>query len=127
MTWDQVRALRKAGMGIGSHTRRHRVLATVPDQELSDELLESRLDLEAVLDEPVRTIAYPVGVPCGPRLRAAVESAGYELGFTYRTGVQPLRRLDPLGIRRQTVNRSWSVARFRTVSAFPWLAPARVA
>lgn len=127
MTWDHVRALRNAGMGIGSHTRRHRVLATIPDEELSDELYGSRSDLEAALGEPVRTIAYPVGVPVGrvPHLRAAVEAAGYELGFTYRTGVQSLRKIDPLDLHRQAVNGGWSDARFRAVSTFPWLATAR--
>ena len=30
MNWDQVRELRKLGMDIGSHTRSHRALQTVP-------------------------------------------------------------------------------------------------
>ena len=61
MTWDDVRALRTAGMDIQSHTRRHRVLQTLDGDALADELAGSRAELERELGEPVRTIAYPVG------------------------------------------------------------------
>src|SRR5690349_9122872 len=46
MTWDQLRALSRAGMDVESHTRRHRVLQTLDDDALRDELLGSRQDLE---------------------------------------------------------------------------------
>ena len=37
MTWDQIRALAKAGMDVESHTRRHRVLQTLDPATLADE------------------------------------------------------------------------------------------
>ena len=123
MTWTQVRALRTAGMGIGSHTRRHRVLATVPGPELTDELAGSRADLEAAIGEPVWTISYPVGAPIarGSSLWTAVEAAGYKVGFTYGTGAQRLRSVDPLNVSRHAIERDWSEARFLGALAFPWL------
>jgi peptidoglycan/xylan/chitin deacetylase (PgdA/CDA1 family) len=123
MTWDQVRALGRAGMRIGSHTRRHRVLTTLPQAELVDELVGSRTELEAVLGEPVWAIAYPVGSPVAqlPAIRAILQDAGYELGFSYGTGTQPLRRLDPLSIRRMAVDADWSEARFGAAVTFPRL------
>src|SRR5262249_7217859 len=38
MTWDQVRALAKAGMDVESHSRGHRVLQTLEPSALRDEL-----------------------------------------------------------------------------------------
>jgi peptidoglycan/xylan/chitin deacetylase (PgdA/CDA1 family) len=123
LTWEQVRALRDAGMAIGSHTRTHRVLETLPPAALDAELAGSRLDLERVLREPIRTLAYPAGRAVeSSAIRAAVTAAGYEVAFTGCTGVQRLRRTDPLGVRRLAAEAEWGVARFRCAVTFPELA-----
>src|SRR5678816_2281439 len=82
MTWDQIRALARAGMDVESHTRRHRVLQTLPPAELEDELAGSRKELEAQLGRPVRVIAYPVGrrVAQEAHIRRALTAAGYRAG-----------------------------------------------
>ena len=87
MSWDDVRALRDAGMQIGSHTRTHRILQNVPAEELADELRGSRDDLRRELSADVRVVSYPVGRPISgsPSVVAAVRDAGYTLGFS--TGV----------------------------------------
>lgn len=124
MTWDDVRTLRREGMDVGSHTRTHRVLQTVPYDQLEGELAGSRSDLEAVLGEKIQTIAYPVGRPVrDPAVRQAIEAAGYRLGFTYDTGRQYLRALDPLDVRRFAIERSDSDRVLRVRIALPWLLP----
>ena len=89
MTWDQVRALARAGMDVESHGRRHRVLQTLDDATLDDELAGSRADLEAQLGRPVRAIAYPVGrrIAREARIRDALAAAGYRIGLTNQSGV----------------------------------------
>lgn len=125
MTWDHVRALRAAGMGIGSHTRAHRVLQTLKPADLAAELSSSRHTLEAELGEPVTTIAYPVGKRIsGVRpVREAVAAAGYELGFTTRPG---LNRLafgdDPLDLKRLPIDRGVPAELQHTRMALPFLA-----
>ena len=123
MTWDQIRELRKSGMEIASHTRRHRVLTTIPDDELAEELAGSKADLEVALGFPVRALSYPVGAPVNhlPRLRAAVGGAWDEVGFSYLTGIQSLQRLDPLSISRLSIDSTWSASRFRGALSFSWL------
>ncbi len=126
MTWDHVRALREAGMDVESHTRTHRVLQTLSEAELRDELAGSRADLQRELGEAPRAVAYPIGKPLAgsARLRAALASAGYELGFTNGTG--PTRtwgRRDPYDIRRQTVSRDLGAAYLLSILAVPPLAP----
>jgi peptidoglycan/xylan/chitin deacetylase (PgdA/CDA1 family) len=125
MTWDDVRALRQAGMDVGSHTRTHRVLQTVPPDELEGELAGSRSDLETELGEEIRTIAYPVGRPVAqnPVLRHALEAAGYRLGLTYDTGRQSLRAIDPLDVRRFAIEPSDTDRVLRVRMALPWLLP----
>lgn len=63
MTSDDVVALRRAGMEIGSHTHRHPILACVSPMVAQQEMSEGRTRLEALLGEGVPLFAYPVGLP----------------------------------------------------------------
>lgn len=123
LDWDGVRKLRAAGMEIGSHTRTHRVLQTVPESEWESELQGSRHDLEAKLDQEIYAIAYPVGrsIQARPELCSAVNRAGYRLGFTYQTGHQRLPVVDPFDVKRMSIDRDWNLSRIRAALAFPWL------
>jgi SAM-dependent methyltransferase len=70
-----------AGHEIGFHTRGHRVLTELPDDELAHELADGRDELAAAAGAPVELIAYPFGV-ADARVAAAARSAGYGAGFT---------------------------------------------
>jgi peptidoglycan/xylan/chitin deacetylase (PgdA/CDA1 family) len=124
MTWEHVRALRRGGMDVQSHTSTHRVLQTLSPESLAHELEGSRKVLEGVLDEPVRSISYPVGKPIRttPHIREAVRAAGYELGFSYCSGVNHARSFDPLDVRRVSTDSAESEADFRAMIAVPHLA-----
>lgn len=125
MTWDQVRALHRAGMAVESHTRSHRVLQTVPLSELPDELRGAREDLRRHVGVDSTTLAYPAGYPIGSdvELRRSVRDAGYRLGFTFGGGQNPLApALDPLDVHRSPVNSYHSEAMFRMQLAIPGLA-----
>jgi peptidoglycan/xylan/chitin deacetylase (PgdA/CDA1 family) len=111
MTWDQIRTLAGAGMDIESHTRRHRVLQTLADDELDDELRGSRLDLERECGRAVRAVAYPVGrsIAAEPRIRHAVAAAGYRVGFTNASGINSMwRGVDAYDVRRCATDRAMS-------------------
>jgi peptidoglycan/xylan/chitin deacetylase (PgdA/CDA1 family) len=122
MTWDQVRGLRSAGMDVQSHTRTHRVLQTLNDAQILDELRGSRQDLECELGEPVVAISYPVGYGIADRayIREAVALAGYKIGFTNATGVHWLRnKLDRYQVKRICVGTGCQDAVFRAMLAVP--------
>ena len=132
MGWDQVRALARAGMDVESHGRRHRVLQTLDDESLADELGGARQDLEAQLGRPVRAVAYPVGrrIHSQQRIRSALIAAGYKIGMSNCSGVNrwwpaALRGVAPIDrfdIRRLATERGMSDAMFLTQVAVPRLA-----
>lgn len=130
MSWDDIRALADAGMDIESHTRSHRVLETLDREELRDELVGSRRDLEVQLRRQVRAIAYPVGRLPPLRIRRAVAAAGYRIGLTNVGGVNHVWPgaigadlvLDRFSLRRVPTERSQSDALFLTQIAAPLLA-----
>lgn len=125
MTWDDVRALRDAGMDVQSHTHDHRVLQTLSAEQQLDELGRSREILEGELGDPVRAVAYPGGrsVRHDPQLRLAVSRAGYRAGFSNGTGVNYLwRDLDPLDLQRLSFDAGTPPSLIRGVLAVPPLA-----
>lgn len=122
MTWDDVRALRAAGMDVEAHTRTHRVLETLPEERLAYELQGSKADLEREIGGRVRAISYPVGrpIPDGHVIRRALRDAGYEVGFSYDTGTQPLSRaVDRYDVRRIGLDENTPLSLFRAMMAMP--------
>lgn len=131
MTWEDAKLLADAGMDIGSHTRTHRVLQTLEWEHHDGELSGSRRILEERLGKQVRSIAYPVGYSLEDRgdLRRAVFAAGYEIGFSCRSGVLgptvPLARAghDPYDLPRFLMDPSFDVGRLQSIAVLPLLAP----
>jgi peptidoglycan/xylan/chitin deacetylase (PgdA/CDA1 family) len=123
MTWDHVRALRRAGMDVQSHTTTHRVLQTLTPTDLAFELTTSRAKLGEVLGEPVHAVSYPVGrsLEWEPHIREAVRAAGYELGFSNCTGVNHTWSFDPLNMRRMSTDGASTDTQFQSMIAVPYL------
>jgi len=120
--WEDLREMRRAGMDIQSHTATHRVLYTLPDDDLARELTESKRTLEEALDEEIIAIAYPNGGSIGgqTKIGRAVRAAGYELGFS-GTGVCRLgSKLDPLDLQRISVDIDLPDAYWRACVALPY-------
>lgn len=63
MQSDQLRRLRKLGMDIGAHTVTHPILTRLDPRAASDEMANSKRELEGILGESVDLFAYPNGVP----------------------------------------------------------------
>ncbi len=116
MSWDQIWQLRAAGMGIGSHTRSHRILAHLARDEQEEELSTSKARLDQMLGEPVEAIAYPVGSAqaFSGLTKSLARDAGYRLGFSQYGGINRPGRTDPFDIHRIAVERSVTFPLFRT-------------
>lgn len=125
MTWDQIRSLRAAGMSVQSHTVTHRVVQTLPEADLALELSQSKAKLEQELREPIRALAYPVGISLkfAPHVRRAVEAAGYDLAFTNGNGVNHRERFDPLAITRLSPDYAFPDYQFRAMLTLPYFKP----
>src|SRR5687767_10833675 len=100
LSWDHVRALKAAGMDVQSHTHSHRILQTISDEEVTEDLRTSRSILEGQIEAPVFALAYPAGKPIAahPGLRRAVRRAGMRLGLRTAPGSMRLgKSIDWLG------------------------------
>lgn len=104
MDWTHVCELRDAGHSIGSHAWSHRVLATLSAEDQSREILDSRQELRAMVGADIASFAYPVGGPQHFNEESVdlVREAGYQLAFTFNTGVTTLRVADRFRIPRES-------------------------
>lgn len=75
MSVEQIRALYAAGWEVGSHGLSHTDLTARPDRQ-KDEIVESRRQLEARLEIPILSFAYPFGAYNSDSLHY-VHEAGY--------------------------------------------------
>jgi peptidoglycan/xylan/chitin deacetylase (PgdA/CDA1 family) len=80
MTWDDLAALVRSGVAIGSHTVSHPHLPALSLEEMTREIHGSRASIEQRLGVECETIAYPYGEH-DEQVRAAVRAAGYQTAF----------------------------------------------
>jgi peptidoglycan/xylan/chitin deacetylase (PgdA/CDA1 family) len=79
----EIQALSDAGMSIGFHTLRHKVLVRLDDQEVVAALTVGRKEIEDVIGRPLVHFAYPHG-QADRRTADKAKEAGYEAAWTGR-------------------------------------------
>jgi peptidoglycan/xylan/chitin deacetylase (PgdA/CDA1 family) len=84
LTWDQIRAMCRAGISFGSHTMTHAVVSQLTEAQLESELAESKRLLEQRIASPIRHFAFPFGQPgdCGTAALPVLARLGYRSAAT---------------------------------------------
>lgn len=85
MTWEEVRALRDAGMEIGSHSKSHQYMTKQTPEEQLLEVERSKSILSEELDIEIATFAYPFGLS-DTDIQTMLEDAGYTTARGLGTG-----------------------------------------
>lgn len=116
LSWDELRALARAGVTLAPHTRTHPLLDRVPPAQARAEVEGSLADLERELGSVVRAFAYPSGA-FSPAVLGVLAAAGIHAAFTImRLGVNDLRRADWLRLRRINVTRTLGLPLLRAAT-----------
>jgi len=109
LTWDQLKAMKADGFEVGSHTVNHVDLSIKLDREsekeylarVKKELLLSKQILDDNLNQSTQSIAFPYG-KFSPAVLKLCEEAGYQLGFSVKTGGNPFFS-EPLTLKRDQI------------------------
>ncbi len=109
LDWDDARRLADSGFEIGSHSRRHAILAQETAEEQHRDLRDARLLLQERLGAAADLLAYPNGrrIDYDDATVAAARAAGHTGAVT----TEPGRNYDassPLELRRHVVYPEWS-------------------
>ena len=98
---EEINQLVDHGCEIGSHLDTHKPVTSLSDQELKEELSQSKAILEEITGKPVISVAYPYGTYDARTLRMASDS-GYRYGLTTDQaplGVDPLLELPRASVK----------------------------
>lgn len=110
MSDRQILELHASGFEIGSHTMSHPRLTELPREQAWDEISNSRISLEILLNDTIETFAYPYGLQ-NREIKKMVSDAGYLCACGVSSG--PPRFLhDPYDIRRIFIPSSLSIPGF---------------
>ena len=85
LDWDEVREISRQGHDIGSHTRSHRLLTQLDEDDARKEIFESRVDLSRKIGKEVVGFSYPRG-EWNQTVAKLVAQAGYSYAVTTRYG-----------------------------------------
>jgi peptidoglycan/xylan/chitin deacetylase (PgdA/CDA1 family) len=121
LDWEQIAALRAAGVEIGAHSITHGFMTQYSDMRLRDELETPKHELEEMSGQPVGAFAYPQG-DYDERVVEAVKRAGYRTATTVDQG-QAHHDGDPLRLPRILVSNNTTPAMMRAFTV-PSIGPA---
>ncbi len=104
LSWEEVKAMNRAGIQFGSHTATHPILSRVDRDHARREIVDSKRAIEEQLGTPVEGFAYPNGTRADflPETKTLLQEAGYRYAVTTIGGsnepeedVYELRRATP--------------------------------
>jgi len=117
ITWEEAREMQAAGMSIGSHTQTHGILGQMTPEAQEWELRESRKNIESNLGQPVRSLAYPVGIRGAftDATEAIANRLGYAMCFSFYGGINTSAHMKPMNLLRMSANPDPLLFRAETV------------
>jgi len=98
LTVQQILEFHLAGFEIGSHTLTHPYLTSLSKEKAWEEIIRSRMQLEILLNSPVKSFSYPYG-KVNEAIKLMTAKAGYTIGCAVYSG-PPLFGMDHLEVRR---------------------------
>ena len=119
LSWDEIKEMQCYGIEMGAHTLSHPDLTRLPPDLLEKELSDAGNRIEAAINAPVRSFAYPYG-RYNRHVREAVMSH-FSCACTDRLGYMSLKS-DPYALERIDAFylRTHALCRLLTSRFFPW-------
>jgi len=118
MEREHILEMHEAGFEIGSHSMSHQRLIELSQEKAWEEISRSRIVLEILLNDRVRSFSYPYGQLNGTTKRM-VNSAGFEYGCGVSSGPAPFGE-DLYEIRRTTIFNTTGIIRFALCMLTPY-------
>lgn len=130
LTWNEVKIMDKAGMRFGSHSKTHRLLTSISEEEIKNELLDSKEQIEEVLGHGIDSFAYPFGgrSSFNDRIKALLKEARYNHAYTNIMGSNASNPGDNFALRRIRIYREDGPFRLRMKinGAYDWVDAVRL-
>lgn len=110
MSWTQIKDMKDNRMSIGSQSCSHRIMSHLDEEQQREEIINSKLRLEAELGTTIDSFAYPVGSEnsFNDTTKTLLQQAGYKVAFNFLPDIN-LQITDRFNIFRFSVDNNCSV------------------
>jgi len=112
LSWNALRQLAQEGVVLGAHTRSHPLLNRIPLSEVEAEVRGSLEDLRREVGMVAPVFSYPSG-GFDEQVIQIMKASGVALAFTTDNGINDLRKIDWLRIRRINISQRAPLAVLR--------------
>ncbi len=84
LDWDELRVVTRQGADVAAHTHTHPIVSRIPEEQVRQEIRQSRALIRSELGSDLPVFAYPDGlaVDITPATRRIVQEEGIQLAFT---------------------------------------------
>jgi len=96
---EEIREMEQCGIRFGAHTATHPSLPDISFAQVRSELADSKAQLEQLLGQEIRTLAYPYG-RCTPDVCRVAEEVGFEAAFATEHGALTLHNFSRIDAAR---------------------------
>jgi peptidoglycan/xylan/chitin deacetylase (PgdA/CDA1 family) len=110
LSHDRISEMSRHGIVFGSHTRTHKNLTQCTDDQLLNEVVNSRKIIEDMLGLEVKHFCYPYGA-VNQRVADTVKQAGYKTACTTKKGSVYLNS-NPFMLPRLTIGKRMNLLKF---------------
>ena len=102
LTWDEIKAMDRAGIIFGSHTKSHPKLSSLSRDAVREELMGSKERIEELLGHKIYGLAYPSGYggSFNPMVTEVAKEVGYKFAYTNMMGSNNYGKEEGFGLRR---------------------------
>ena len=85
LTWDQINTMSSSNVSFGSHAVSHKILPKLSDNDINNEISQSKAILNSKIGAAIDSIAYPNG-DYNKIVIEATKNNGYIMGFSTEPG-----------------------------------------
>jgi len=85
---DAIKAMKNDTISFGSHTATHRILSEIPIESATTEIIDSKVELETMLNEDIQFLAYPKGKRkhFNTEIKQLIKKSGYKAALSSENG-----------------------------------------
>ena len=101
LIWPEVKEMAENGMTFGSHSKSHRMMGELNEEDVAYELMFSKLSIYAHTGIKANTFAYPFGHGnSDSSIHKMLNKYGFNRALAAEGGLEPLQDVDMLNISR---------------------------
>jgi len=115
MTWDEIKEIGNNGIFIGAHTVSHGILSNLSDQQIEQEISESKEEIEQKINKQVYSLAYPVGrsTDFDSRCIDLADKSNFKLAVTAEKGLNAITSGKHFNLKRTCISNDDNLGFFK--------------